>query len=95
MDGVADEFVSTLKALEFHEKVEPDDLASQLSNERDRRGCRAPGGQQVVHDEHPFSHSNRIAMDGKGVRTVFEAVFDFKAVGWQLAGLTDWNEPGV
>ena len=34
MDGVADQFISTLKALEFHEKVEPGDLASQLANER-------------------------------------------------------------
>jgi hypothetical protein len=42
MDGVADQFISTLKALEFHEKVEPGDLASQLPNEGHRRGRRAP-----------------------------------------------------
>lgn len=95
MDGVADQFISTLKALEFHEKVEPGNLASQLPNERHSCGCRAPCGQQVIHDQHSFSHTNRIAVDGKGVRTVLEAVFDFKTVGRQLAGLPDWNEPGV
>ena len=95
MDRVADQFISTLKALEFHEKVEPGNLASQLPNERHRRGRRAPCGQQVIHDQHAFSHTNRIAVDGKGVQTVFEAVFDFKNVGGQFAGLPDWNEPGV
>jgi hypothetical protein len=45
MDGVADQFFSTLKTLEFYEKVEPGDLASQLPNERNRRGCCAPCGQ--------------------------------------------------
>src|SRR6185503_12776725 len=45
IDGVAGQFLSTLKALEFHEKVEPGDLASQLPNERHRGGCRASGGQ--------------------------------------------------
>ena len=44
MDGVADQFIATLKALEFHEKVEPGDLASQLPNERHRRSRRAPCG---------------------------------------------------
>jgi hypothetical protein len=67
MDGVADQFVSALKALEFHEKVKPDDLPSQLPNERHRRGRRAPCGQQVIHDQHPFSYSDRIPVDGKGV----------------------------
>ena len=57
MDRVADQFISTLKALEFHEKVEPGDLASQLPNERHRRGRCAPCGQQVIHDQHPFSHT--------------------------------------
>ena len=95
MDGVADQFVSTLKALEFHEKVEPGDLPSQLSNERHRCGRRAPCGQQVVHNQHPFSHGNRIAVDGKGVRSVLKAVFDFKTVGGQLPWFPDWNEPGV
>ena len=95
MDGVADQFISTLKALEFHEKVEPGDLASQLPNERHRRSRRAPCGQQVIHDQHPFSHTNCIAVDGKGVGTVLEAVFDFITVGGQLAGLPDWDEPGV
>ena len=95
MDRVTDQFISTLKALEFNEKVESGDFASQLANEGHRRGRRTPGGQQVVHDQHPFSHTNRIAMDGKGVRTVLEAVFDFKIVGRQFAGLPDWNKPGV
>ena len=45
MDGVADQFFSTLKTLEFYEKVEPGDLASQLPNERNRRGRCAPCGQ--------------------------------------------------
>ena len=95
MDGVADQFFSPLKALEFHEEVEPGDLASQLPNQRHRCGCCTSCGQQVIHDQHAFSHSNCIAVDGKGVRTVLEAVFDLKTVGGQLAGLPDWNEPGV
>jgi len=45
IDRVAGQFLSTLKALEFHEKVEPGDLASQLPNERHRGGCRASCGQ--------------------------------------------------
>ena len=95
MDGVPDQFISALKALKFHEKIEPGDLASQLPNKRHRRGRCAPCGQQVIHDQYPFSHSDRIAMYGKGVGAVLEAVFDFKTVGGQLAGLPDWNEPGV
>src|SRR6478736_519385 len=95
MDGVADQFFSALKALELYEKVEPCDLASQLPNERNRGGCRAPCGQQVVHDQYPLSHRNRIAVDSKGIRTVFEAIFDFKTIGRQLAGFPDWNKPGI
>ncbi len=95
MDRVADQFLSTLKALKFNEKVESGDFASQLPNERHRRGRRASGGEQVIHDQHPFSHTNRIAMDGKGVRTVLEVIFDFKVVGGQLARFSDWNEPGI
>ena len=95
MDGVADQFLSTLKAPEFHEKVEPGDLPSQLSHERHRCGSRAPCGQQVIHDQHPFPHSNRIAVDDKGVRSVLEAVFDFETVGGQFPWFPDWNEPGV
>ena len=95
MDRMANQFISTLKALEFYEKVEPGDLASQLPNERHRRSRCAPCGQQVIYDQHPFSYRECIAVDGKGVRTVFEAVFDFKTVGGQLARLPDWNEPGV
>ena len=41
MDGVADQFLSAFKALELYEEIEPDDLASQLPNERHRRGRRA------------------------------------------------------
>ena len=67
MDGMADQFLPALKALEFHEKIESGDLASQLPNERHRRGRRASCGQQVVHDQHTFSDTNGIAVDGKGV----------------------------
>ena len=81
MDGVAGQSISTLKALEFHEKVEPGDLASQLLNERHRCGRCAPCGQQVIHDQHPFPHSNRITVDEQRVGAVFEAVFDLKTVG--------------
>ena len=95
MDGVADQFLSTLQALEFNEKVESGDFASQLTNERHRRSCGASGGQQVVHDQHPLSHTDRIAMDGKGVRPILKAIFDFKIVGGQLAGFPDRNESGI
>lgn len=95
MDGVADQFLSTLQALEFNEKVESGDFASQLTNERHRRGRCAPGGQQVIHDQHPFSHTDRVAMDGKGVRPILQAVFNFKTVAGQLAGFPDWDESGV
>ena len=67
MNGVADQLLSTLKALEFDEKIEPGDLTPQLPNERHCRGCRASCGQQVVHNQDPFSDPNRIAVDGKGV----------------------------
>jgi len=67
MDRMADQFLSTPKALEFHEKIEPGDLTAQLPNERHGRGCRPSCGQQVVHDQHPFSDTNRITVDGEGV----------------------------
>ncbi len=95
MDGVADQFLSTLQALEFNEKVESGDFASQLPNERHRRGCGAPCGQQVIHDQHTFSHTDRIAMDGQGVRPILEVIFDFKIVGGQLAGFPDWDKSGI
>ena len=95
MDGMANQFLSALKALEFDKKIESGNLASQLLYQRHRRGCRASCGQQVIHDQHSLSHRNRIAVDGKGIRTVLKAVFDLKAVGGQLAGLPDQDKPGV
>jgi hypothetical protein len=64
---MTDQFLSTLKALKFHEKVEPGDLTAQLPNEGHRRGRRASCGEQVVHDQYPFSDTNGIAVDGQGV----------------------------
>ena len=74
MDGVADQFISTLKALELYEKVEPGDLASQLPNERHRRGCRAPCGKQVIDDGHRSSPRNRILVDFKDRISIFEGI---------------------
>ena len=95
MDGMAGKLLTAVQALEFNEKIQPDDLASQLSDERYRGSGRASGGQKVIDDQHPFAHVDRIAMDGKRVRPIFETVFHFKTVGRQLAGLSDRNEPGI
>ena len=92
MDGIADQLLPALQALEFNQKIEPDDLAAQLPDERNGGGSGAPCGKQVVDDQHPFAHPDRVAMDGKRVRAVFEAIFDFKAVGRQLARFPNRDE---
>ena len=94
MDIVAGEFVASLQALQLNQKIEPDNCASKLTNEMDRRFCRSPGRQQVVDNQHMLSDFDRITVHGKAVMSVLKAILHFITISRKFSRLTNWNKPG-
>jgi len=95
MHVLSAQLLSALEALQLDEKVESLDFASKLANQMHGGGCRAAGGEKIVYDEYPFSHSNRIAVNGQGAGPILEVILDFENIGGEFSRLPDRYESGT
>ena len=82
MNGISSQLLAPVEALQFDQKLKPDNLAAQLPDERNGRGCSSTGCEQVVDNEHSFSYPDGVAVNSQRVRPVFQAIFHFKTIGW-------------
>ena len=85
MDIVAGEFIASLQALQLNQKIEPDNRATKLANEMDRRFCRSSSRQQVVDNQHLLSDFDRVTVHGKAVMSVLEAILYFITISRKLS----------
>src|SRR5690606_31180692 len=63
-----------------------------LLDELDGAEGRAPGGDQVVHQQYPLPGLDGVHMDFDAVDAVFQAVLGGQGATWQLALLADRHE---
>lgn len=68
------ELVATMKEIEFHYEVQPDDLTVHSLDQIDDRLCRPAGCQKVVDDQHSVPFAYRIAVDLERVLTIFKLI---------------------
>src|SRR2546426_4266446 len=66
---------------QLHQKAQPHNPPAELANQIDRRsGCPA-GREQVVDDEHPLAHGDRVPVHRQRVGTVLQIILDLEDVG--------------
>ena len=95
MDVISGKLLSPLEPLQLNQEIEAHDFSPELPDQTDRRLSRPPRRQEIVDDQDPFPRTDRISMDGQGIRSVLKAVFHFEAVRWQLTRFADRDEPGA
>lgn len=94
MDLVAGEFVASPQTLQLNQKIEPDNRATKLTNEVDRRFCRSSGRQQVVDNQHMLSDFDRVTVHGKAVLSVLEAILHFITISRKFSRLANRDKSG-
>lgn len=94
MDLVAGEFVASLQTLQLHQKIEPDNCATKLTDKMDRRFCRSPGRQEVVDNQHMLSDFDRITVYGKTIMSVLETILHFIAISRKFPRLANRDKSG-
>ena len=94
MDIVAGKFVASLQTFQLNQKIQPDNCASKLTNEMDRRFCRSTGSQQVVDNQHMLANFDRIAVHGKAVMSVLETILHFITISRKLSRLANRDKAG-
>ncbi len=70
-----------------------DDVGPQPADQAGGGDGGAPGGEHVVHDEHPVAGAHRVHVQGQRLLAVLEGVGDLDGLPGQLARLADRDEP--
>ena len=86
------EGLAAAEPVELDQKGAAGDLRAQPPQERDRRRGGAPRRQQIVHDEHPLTDSDRVGVDLEHRLAVFELVRLGDSCAGQSALFADRNK---
>jgi hypothetical protein len=81
------------KEFEFDDKYKANNDTTELLDEIDNCAGGAAGGEEVVGDNDAMAVADSVAMDLKGVLTIFQIVRNRRALSRQLAWFAYRHEP--
>ncbi len=83
------------QTIQLDEEGESADDAAQVFDELDRRRGRAPGGEHIIHDQHPHAVMDRVGVDLEHRFAVLQCVRHGHRGRGQASLFADRNEPGA